>query len=160
MEAGDDYSIWFSRQASDGCVAANAVKVAKVPSSAVSSKPRERSSDSIKGREVVKKVESWADIPYRLGRPSRFGVDCSGLTMLVYREFGIELPHDADEQYDYGSWVSAPRAGDLLFYNEHDKGILHVEIATGKGTVLYALSPLYKVAETHIEGYVCAKRLL
>ena len=164
MEAGDDYSIWFSQQASDeGYVAVDAVKVVKVSSGAASSKPRESSSDSTKGREVVKKAESWSGVPYRLGRASRSGVDCSGLTMLIYREFGIELPHDVEEQYDYGSRVSTPRAGDLLFYNEHGKGISHVGIATGRGTVIHASEPLHKVAETRtedIKGYVGAKRVL
>jgi cell wall-associated NlpC family hydrolase len=165
MEAGDDYSIWFSQQASDeGYVAVDAVKVVKVSSGAASSKPRESSSDSTKGREVVKKAESWSGVPYRLGRASRSGVDCSGLTMLVYQKFGIELPHDVEEQYDYGSRVSGPpQAGDLVFFDEHGRGISHVGIATGRGTIVHASNYWKRVTETqikYVKGYKGSKRLL
>ena len=167
MEAGDDYSVWFSQQTNDeGYVAADAVKVVKVSSGASSSKPRVSStsgSDSTEGREVVKEARSWSGVPYRLGGASRSGIDCSGLTMLVYQKFGIELPHDVEEQYNYGSRVSTPRAGDLVFFDEHGRGISHVGIATGRGTIVHASDRLHRVTETRIErikGYVGVKRLL
>ena len=170
MDAGDDYSVWFSQQTgSEGYVAADAVKVVKVSSGASSSKQRSSTSgsdnsSSANGREVVREARSWSGVPYRLGGASRSGIDCSGLTMLVYQKFGIELPHDVEEQYDYGSGVSGPpRAGDLVFFDEHGRGISHVGIATGRGTIVHASDRLHRVTETRIErikGYVGVKRLL
>ena len=166
MEAGDDYSVFFSQQTSgEGYVAADAVKVVKVSSGAASAEPREKGDpDTAKGREMVREARTYMRVPYRLGRASRSGVDCSGLTMLVYRKFGISLPHDVEEQYRYGSPVRGkPKAGDLVFFNEHGSGISHVGIATGRGTIIHASNYWHRVTETnikHIKGYKGAKRLL
>jgi cell wall-associated NlpC family hydrolase len=173
MEAGDDYSVFFSQRTSgEGYVAADAVKVVKVSSGAASSEPRrgdsselrKGDSDSAKGREVVREARTYMRVPYRLGRASRSGIDCSGLTMLVYQKFGIELPHDVEEQYDHGSRVRGkPKAGDLVFFNERGKGISHVGIATGRGTIIHASGHWHRVVETRIEyvrGYAGTKRLL
>ena len=103
-------------------------------------------------------------VPYRLGNASRSGTDCSGLTMLVYRKFGVSMPHDVRRQYRYGSRVSGPpQAGDLVFFDEHGRGISHAGIATGRGTIIHASDYWNKVTETkiqYIRGYKGAKRLL
>ena len=113
----------------------------------------------------MRDARTYMRVPYRPGRASRSGVDCSGLTMLVYQKVGIELPHDVEEQYDdHGSRVRGkPKAGDLVFFNEHRKGISHVGIATGRGTIIHASGHWHRVVETRIEyvrGYAGTKRLL
>jgi cell wall-associated NlpC family hydrolase len=166
MRAGDDYSIMFSRRTSGSdYVGADAVKVEKVSSVADSSEPPEdEDSTGSKGEDVVREAKGWNKVPYRLGGTSRSGVDCSGLTMRVYEKFGISLPRDVEKQYDYGSLVSGPpKAGDLVFFDEHGDGISHVGIATGKGTIIHASDHWKRVIETrieYVEGYVGAKRLL
>ncbi len=154
MEAGDGYSVRFSPGTSgEGYVAADAVKVVKVSSD-----------DDRAGRDVVKEARKYTGVPYHLGRASRSGVDCSGLTMLVYRKFGISLPHDVEKQYRYGSPVRGkPKAGDLVFFDEHGNGISHVGIATGRGTIIHASNYWHRVTETkikYIKGYKGARRLL
>jgi cell wall-associated NlpC family hydrolase len=104
MEAGSDYSVKFSWQTSgEDYVAADAVKVKKVseapPAREASKgdgpeKTSERASASGQsGEEVVREARTWIGVRYRLGGESRRGVDCSGLTMQVYKKFGISLPH-------------------------------------------------------------------
>lgn len=113
-------------------------------------------------QEVVKEARRWFGVPYSLGRVSRSGVDCSGLTTQLYQKFDVSLPHDVEEQYGYGSRVSRPAPGDLVFFKGHGR-ITPVEIATGRGTVIDASSYCNKVTETRIrfiEGYAGAKRLL
>ena len=84
--------------------------------------------------------------------------------MLVYKKFGVSLPHDVEKQYRYGSRVQGePKAGDLVFFDEHGDGISHVGIATGRGTIIHASNYWKKVTETkikYIKGYKGAKRLL
>jgi cell wall-associated NlpC family hydrolase len=116
------------------------------------------------GQDVVKEARAYMKVPYRLGRASRSGMDCSGLTMLVYRKFGVSMPHDVRRQYSYGSRVSGPpQAGDLVFFDEHGRGLSHVGIATGRGTIVHASNYWKRVTETqikYIKGYKGAKRLV
>ena len=167
MAAGDDYSVRFSPETDgEGYVAADAVKVIKVSSDDPPSKklPEKEDPAASEGQEVVKEAQRYTGVRYRLGRASRSGIDCSGLTMLVYRKFDVSLPHDVEKQYRYGSRVRGqPKAGDLVFFDEHGDGISHTGIATGRGTLVHASDYWNKVTETkiqHIRGYKGARRLL
>ena len=72
--------------------------------------------------------------------PSRF--DCSGLTMMAWRQGGISLPHFSGAQYDAGTPISIADAkpGDLYFwsYNGRPSGIHHVALALGNGVFIEA----------------------
>ncbi len=151
MAAGDDQSVRFSPETDgEGYVVADAVKVIKVSSDEAPSKeaPEEEDSAASKGQEVVREAQRYTGVRYCLGRASRSGMDCSGLTMLVYRKFGVSLPHDIERQYCYGSRVRGqPKAGDLVFFDEHGDGISHGGIATGRGTVVHASDYWNKVTD-------------
>ena len=69
------------------------------------------------------------------------GCDCSGFTMLIYRQFGIELPRCSYEQAEVGTKIAAKDAlpGDLLFY-ERDGTVYHVLIYIGNGQAINASS--------------------
>lgn len=69
------------------------------------------------------------------------GCDCSGFTMLIYRQFGIELPRCSYEQAEVGTKIAAKDAlpGDLLFY-ERDGAVYHVLIYIGNGQAINASS--------------------
>ena len=61
----------------------------------------------------------WIGARYKLGGLSRDGVDCSGLTLLTYKElFGKELPRTVNEQVQKGTSVKKEylRPGDLVFF--------------------------------------------
>ncbi len=181
MEAGDDYSVMFSRETSgEGYVIADAVRVERVSSSRSSSRRpsrsegdsgrgsnRERASaaSSAEGQAVLREARKWLGTPYRLGGVSRSGVDCSSFTMLVYRKAGISLPHSDARQFRYGSRVSGPpQPGDLVFFDEHDDDdISHVGIYAGNGRVIHASDYFDEVTESemkNIKGYAGARRLL
>ena len=69
------------------------------------------------------------------------GCDCSGFTMLIYRQFGIELPRCSYEQAEAGTKIAAKDAlpGDLLFY-ERDGAVYHVLIYIGNEQAINASS--------------------
>jgi len=68
--------------------------------------------------------------------------DCSGLTMMAFRQIGIYLPHYAASQYTMGTPVPVSQAqpGDLLFwtYDGSVAGIHHVALYIGNGTFIEA----------------------
>lgn len=72
--------------------------------------------------------------------PDRF--DCSGLTMMAWRQGGVYLPHFSGAQYDRSTPVAISNAkpGDLLFwsYNGRPSGIHHVALYIGGGTFIEA----------------------
>ena len=93
------------------------------------------------GSSVVAEAQTWLGVPYVWGGASRSGVDCSGLTMLVFAQFGISLPHSAAAQDGYGSPGSGA-AGDLVFGDFQGTGaITHVGISTGDGQMINAPYP-------------------
>lgn len=88
--------------------------------------------------------------------PSR-GFDCSGFTSYVYRQFGVNLPHNAAAQYSsrYGAIIGgmgnlAP--GDLMFFagTTGRRGITHVAIYIGGGQMVHAMTPRYGVQISNI----------
>jgi len=176
MEAGDDHSVKFSRQTGgDDYVAADAVKVRKVSEAAPareaskgdgSKATSERASASGRsGEDVVREARTWIGVRYRLGGESRRGVDCSGLTMQVYKKFGVSLPHWDDKQYRKGTQVpkGQEKPGDLVFFNEHGRNVSHVGIYAGNGKIIHASDYYNKVTESqmkYINGYVGARRVL
>jgi cell wall-associated NlpC family hydrolase len=77
--------------------------------------------------------------PYEYGAAGPGAFDCSGLTMYSYAAAGIALPHNAQEQYSYGTHVSLSDMlpGDLVFFGGGGY-IGHVGIYLGRGLMIDA----------------------
>ncbi|WP_034384129.1 C40 family peptidase [Deinococcus sp. YIM 77859] len=61
----------------------------------------------------------FLETPYVWGGRSAWGLDCSGLTQLVYGMAGRALARDADQQQAQLAPVTEPRRGDLAFFPGH-----------------------------------------
>lgn len=91
---------------------------------------------------ILSVSRGWLGVPYFFGGASRSRVDCSGLTMNVYKEAaGISLPHNSALQSLKGKSVSQANArpGDLVFFGQ--AVITHVGIWLGGGMVRHAPHP-------------------
>ena len=87
--------------------------------------------------------------PYCYGGAGSACFDCSGLTMMAWRQAGISLPHSSAAQYSVGRRISAGelQPGDLIFYYSP---ISHVSIYIGGGQ---------RISATHTGDYVRVQSL-
>jgi cell wall-associated NlpC family hydrolase len=92
------------------------------------------------GSQVVKEAERFVGLPYLWAGTSGYGFDCSGLTYMVYRQFGIPLARDAADQARAGRPIARGNLalGDLIFFAFGGGGIDHVGIYAGRGLMIDA----------------------
>lgn len=94
-------------------------------------------------------------------RPGAF--DCSGFTMYVMRQFGVNLPHSSSAQFRMGRSVSRGnlQAGDLVFFSLGTRGVVgHVGVYIGNGRMIHASTPSTGVIVSSLnESYYVARYL-
>lgn len=102
---------------------------------------------------------------YAWGGASPSGFDCSGLTLYVYKQLGVNLPHKASLQYNTpGQRVGfndlAP--GDLVFFERTTPaaGITHVSVYVGNGMMVTANTPNTGVQYVSIYGQYWKSRFV
>lgn len=115
-------------------------------------------------KAVVNYAEKFKDVKYVWGGDSPSGFDCSGFTRYVYAHFGVNLPHNAAEQYRYGKKVSrgSLQPGDLVFFGKKSDSIYHVGIYIGDGNFINAPKAGESVKITalcYMSDYYGAKRI-
>lgn len=124
--------------------------------------------DSLADVGVEPIARTYLSIPYRYGAQSRKSTDCSGFVQQVFREFDINLPRTAREQYKVGMKIdrSSLASGDLLFFRTRarKKYPTHVGIYLGNGKMIHASSRQRKVVISdvnhpyYVKRYIGAKR--
>ena len=92
--------------------------------------------------EIVRTAGRYVGVPYRWGGESpKTGFDCSGLTMVVYRLNGLDLPRSSRQQWKVGRQIDRSRLqkGDLVFFATNGGNrVSHVGIYTGGNKFLHA----------------------
>jgi cell wall-associated NlpC family hydrolase len=99
--------------------------------------------DNVRLREeIVRTARRYIGVPYRWGGESpRTGFDCSGLTMVVYRLNGLNLPRSSRQQWKVGRGINRSRLkkGDLVFFaTAGSNRVSHVGIYAGGNKFLHA----------------------
>jgi hypothetical protein len=80
-------------------------------------------------------------VPYVWGGTSGNGIDCSGLSRLLHKWVGLDLPRDADMQYRAAKPVEPPfEVGDLLFFRElgKERNVTHMGISLGGWRMIHS----------------------
>ena len=122
---------------------------------------------SVTGDAIVSFAKQFMGLRYKSGTPSlTSGADCSGFTMLIYREFGVSLPRTVGGQISKGKYVAKKdlQKGDLVFYKAKGSkgGASHVGIYYGGGQVIHESRPGVgvKLSTVNMMQYVTARRVI
>ncbi len=135
------------------------------PEPTPSSPPPAPPADAGKGAQAVSIAMRYLGIPYRWGGASpSSGFDCSGLTMYVFAQIGVSLPHYAAAQFGLGRAVSKSelQPGDLVFF----RGLGHMGMYIGGGNMIHAprTGDVVKISSLsegyYVSNWVGARRVL
>lgn len=81
--------------------------------------------------ELIETSFLYLNTPFLWGGKTPFGIDCSGLTQMVYRLNGYSLLRDSALQARQGeplSFIEESEPGDLAFFDDSEGKITHVGI--------------------------------
>lgn len=106
-------------------------------------------------KKLVDYVRAQVGDAYVWGAEGPNSFDCSGLTMMAYRQVGISLPHHSATQATLGKAVSRAnlQAGDLIFWYSP---VSHVSMYIGNGMMVHARNTAVGVVEQSVDSYINA----
>jgi lipoprotein Spr/probable lipoprotein NlpC len=120
-------------------------------------------------KQLIKAVDRWMGVPYRLGGCSKSGIDCSCFVQEIYSEvYGIALRRSSNEIFGDVRTVAVKdlKEGDLLFLKKPGKKISHVgiylkdkkfvHVTTARGVVISSLQEDYYQKYFHAGGRIAA----
>lgn len=87
-------------------------------------------------------IHKWSGVKYKWGGRSKKGIDCSGLTMIFYKEvYNLKISPTCNGQYN--TFINVPFdsivPGDLIFFKStRSKTKCHCGIYLGNGNFLHS----------------------
>jgi gamma-D-glutamyl-L-lysine dipeptidyl-peptidase len=126
----------------------------RMPAAPVGSGPDDRSPVPVSSLAALSltAARQLIGVPYVWGGLTPHGIDCSGLVRFVWRQLGVTLPRDADDQ----AGATAPVAfgdeapGDLYFFARPGRHIHHVGIVAGPRRMVHACYTQRRVVEEEL----------
>ncbi len=106
-------------------------------------------------KKLVDYVRAQVGDAYVWGAEGPNSFDCSGLTMMAYRQIGISLPHHSATQATLGKAVTRAnlQPGDLIFWYSP---VSHVSMYVGNGMMVHARNTAVGVVEQSVDSYINA----
>ncbi len=92
-------------------------------------------------KHLIETALLYLNAPYMWGGKTPFGIDCSGLTQMVYKLNGHKLKRDANQQATQGealSFIEESEPGDLAFFDNVEGNIIHVGIIMEDNYIIHA----------------------
>ena len=110
------------------------------------------------GAKAVRIAMQYLGVPYVWGGADPItGFDCSGLTMYVYAQLGIQLTHYTGSQFYEGARIPpwALKPGDLIFFEPSSRGPQHEGMYIGGGRFIQAphTGDVVKISSLSQPGY-------
>ena len=117
---------------------------------------------------MMREISRYMGVPYVSGGSSEEGMDCSGYTMVVYKNaLGRQLPRTSTEQAKMGIPVDFDKLkfGDLVFFNTTGTPASHVGIYLGDDLFAHASVSLGVTISSlqsayFSKRYECARRII
>lgn len=94
-----------------------------------------------KKENLISTSLQYLNAPYQTGGKTPFGIDSAGLTQMVYKLNGHQLPRSPKEQATKGevlSFVEESTPGDLAFFDNKEGDIIHVGIIMQNNHLIHA----------------------
>lgn len=91
--------------------------------------------------DISQAVLKFINIPYLWGGKNPFGMDCSGLTQIIMKLFGIKLPRDSRQQVQKGitiNFINEAKPGDLAFFDNEEGEIIHTGLIIKNQEIIHA----------------------
>lgn len=94
--------------------------------------------------DIIKTAGQYLGVPHCMGGTSKKCIDCSGLLVVVFARYGIQLPHNSQAQARFGKKISRMdqlQKGDLVFFQKSYKTsnyITHSAIYIGDNKMIHA----------------------
>lgn len=93
------------------------------------------------GASAAKSAKQYLGAPYVYGGKTPRGFDCSGLTLFVYKKYGVNIPRTSYSQAKSGKSIRKRnlKPGDLVFFKTSGGSrVSHVGIYIGKDKFIHA----------------------
>jgi cell wall-associated NlpC family hydrolase len=111
--------------------------------------------------QLVTAGRQFLGLMYLAGGTHGLSLDCSALTHLIYRRYGVTVPRDAADKVGIGEEVEIDdlQPGDLMFFAKPDTGfVYHCGICTGAPSMLHVSqtdwtcldAPLTEIRSEHL----------
>ena len=114
------------------------------------------SKENISNEKLYTFIDEWYGVKYKYGGKSKSGIDCSGLTCIIYKEvFGKTIIGSSASIYNQCEKTSKGKLkeGDLVFFKIESKDISHVGVYLQNNKFVHATTQAGVMIDDLYEDY-------